>query len=198
MEARGNIEQALADSLKVLAARTPFEKITIKQITDGAGVIRVTFYNHFQDKYDLLEWIVKNEIIKPVDILLTNGMYSEAVKLMFGNLKKEQGFYMRVADMQGQNSFPEIVERNINVLIMNVLPEQTAKPSAYPWLIPGHVAAYYAHSLTFLLLSWIRRGMEEPPEEMSGIYEYMVSHSLWDVIRDMESNEKFVCRTDLV
>ena len=52
-EEKKDVELALAESLKSLVARTPFEKITIKQITDGAGVIRVTFYNHFQDKYDL-------------------------------------------------------------------------------------------------------------------------------------------------
>ena len=51
-EEKKDVELALAESLKKLMVRTPFEKITIKQITDGAGVIRVTFYNHFQDKYE--------------------------------------------------------------------------------------------------------------------------------------------------
>ena len=92
MEDKRNIEQAMADSLKVLAVKMPFEKITIKQITDGAGVIRVTFYNHFQDKYDLLEWIVKNDIISPVRILLANNMYREALILMFTNMQKERKF----------------------------------------------------------------------------------------------------------
>ena len=35
----------------------PVEKITIKQITDGAGVIRPTFITISSDKYGLLEWI---------------------------------------------------------------------------------------------------------------------------------------------
>ena len=52
LEGKKDIEKALAHSLKELVVRMPFEKITIKQIADGAGVIRVTFYNHFQDKYD--------------------------------------------------------------------------------------------------------------------------------------------------
>lgn len=39
---------ALAESLKSLMMRMPFEKITIKDITDEANVIRTTFYNHFQ------------------------------------------------------------------------------------------------------------------------------------------------------
>ena len=48
------IDLALAESFKELASRHPIEKITIKDITDKAGVIRPTFYNHFQDKYSLV------------------------------------------------------------------------------------------------------------------------------------------------
>jgi len=40
-----DIDQLLADSLKQLASKKLLEKITIKEITDLAGVIRPTFYN---------------------------------------------------------------------------------------------------------------------------------------------------------
>ena len=46
-----DVERRLMDSFKALVRQYPVEKITIKQITDGAGVIRPTFYNHFHDKY---------------------------------------------------------------------------------------------------------------------------------------------------
>ena len=49
----------LTASFRELVLQIPFEKITIKMITDGAGVIRPTFYKHFQDKYEVLEWILK-------------------------------------------------------------------------------------------------------------------------------------------
>ena len=71
----------MAESLKLLMKSESFDKITIKQITDGAGVIRITFYNHFQDKYDLLGWIVRKQVIEPSQILLDNGMYKEALRL---------------------------------------------------------------------------------------------------------------------
>ena len=47
----------IGESLKVLMRNHPFEKITIKMITDEAGVIRPTFYNYFCDKYEVVEWI---------------------------------------------------------------------------------------------------------------------------------------------
>ena len=64
------IDTVLAESLKELSESRPLEKITIKEITDKVGVIRPTFYNHFQDKYELLEWIITTELLEPIKYLL--------------------------------------------------------------------------------------------------------------------------------
>lgn len=44
-------------SLKKLLLQKPLPKITINDITDDCGVSRMTFYYHFKDIYDLVEWI---------------------------------------------------------------------------------------------------------------------------------------------
>ena len=71
-QGRNAIDTLLAESLKELTIKQPIEKITIKEITDKAGVIRPTFYNHFQDKYELLEWIIRTELLEPVTPLIQN------------------------------------------------------------------------------------------------------------------------------
>ena len=58
----------LAESFKELACQYPIEKITIREITDRAGVIRTTFYNHFQDKYELLEFLTDGQHIFPLSL----------------------------------------------------------------------------------------------------------------------------------
>ena len=68
-QGKREIDQLLADSFKELACQNPIEKITIKEITDRAGVIRTTFYNHFQDKYEMLELIISKQIL---DLYLIN------------------------------------------------------------------------------------------------------------------------------
>ena len=50
-------KRALAASLKKLAAKKPLDKITVIDITEDCGVNRQTFYYHFQDIFDLVEWI---------------------------------------------------------------------------------------------------------------------------------------------
>ena len=61
-------------SFRELILKTPFDKITIKMITDGAGVIRPTFYKHFQDKYGILEYILQKEIREKIDVLIENQL----------------------------------------------------------------------------------------------------------------------------
>ena len=135
-EEKKDVEQALAESLKELVQRMSFDKITIKKITDGAGVIRVTFYNHFQDKYDLLGYILQTEILEPVGILLKNNMYREALTLIFTNLKKDSAFYEKAFRIEGQNSFEQISEECIYKLLLELFSERSSgKPHPkHPWL----------------------------------------------------------------
>ncbi|MDO4621057.1 MAG: TetR/AcrR family transcriptional regulator C-terminal domain-containing protein [Lachnospiraceae bacterium] len=186
MEERRDIEQDLADSLKRLALTIPFEKITIRQITDGAGVIRVTFYNHFKDKYDLLEWIIQTEILTPVGILLNNHMYRDALILIFSNLQKEKDFYTHVVNLEGQNSFQDIVRNSIRKLLLELFTVQALHSAEkHPWLTSDYLAAYYAESMTFVVINWIKNGMTISAEEVSTIYEYIARRSMWDVLEEL-------------
>ena len=63
MERKGEVtKRQLADSFKELMLKGPFDKITIRMITEQAGVIRPTFYNYFQDKYEVMEWLLDEEV----------------------------------------------------------------------------------------------------------------------------------------
>ena len=49
-------KRALEQSLKNLLQQKPLSKITISDITEDCGISRMTFYYHFKDIYDLVEW----------------------------------------------------------------------------------------------------------------------------------------------
>jgi len=54
----------LMDAFLKLTIKKDFKDITIKDITDEATVNRATFYSHFQDKYDLMDTVITEEIIE--------------------------------------------------------------------------------------------------------------------------------------
>jgi hypothetical protein len=52
-------------------------------------------------------------------------------------------------------------------------------------MTPDMIAEYYAQSMTFVVMTWIRRDMVVPPEEMAKVYQYIVHRSMDDVINEM-------------
>ncbi|WP_312694751.1 TetR/AcrR family transcriptional regulator C-terminal domain-containing protein [Caproiciproducens sp.] len=66
MEYASQTKQQLANSLKELMGRTPFNKITVQNVTSNCGLNRQTFYYHFKDMYELLSWIYHNDIFNEV------------------------------------------------------------------------------------------------------------------------------------
>ena len=82
MDAKSLTYALIADAFKRLVEKKDFNKITVKMIAAESGIMRSTFYNYFQDKYEILEWIVKSEISDKVIILIEKEMYVEALSLM--------------------------------------------------------------------------------------------------------------------
>ena len=60
MDVSEKMKYKLANAMKELLVHTPVDKITVKQIVDQCDVTRPTFYRHFKDKYDLINWNLYN------------------------------------------------------------------------------------------------------------------------------------------
>ena len=56
-------KQALSNCFERTYGRSSFEKIRIADICKRCGMNRKSFYYHFKDKYDLLNWIFDTEFI---------------------------------------------------------------------------------------------------------------------------------------
>ena len=55
-------KRLLTDSLKRQMEQKPLNKISIREICDGCGVNRQTFYYHFADIYDQVRGMYEQEI----------------------------------------------------------------------------------------------------------------------------------------
>lgn len=121
-------QQLLINSFKELMLDYPFEKITIKMITDGAGVIRPTFYNHFRDKYEMFEVILDDELFNSLQNLMNIHMTKEAKKMIFTYFDQHRSFYEKAFGITGQNSFREILTKKIIVLFYYAVDYENAHP----------------------------------------------------------------------
>jgi probable dihydroxyacetone kinase regulator len=184
-KAKGETKQLLADSLKkIMLDDVSFEKITIKDITSGAGLIRPTFYNHFQDKYELLEWIFYYEIIEPSYILLDTWMIDEALRLILIKIENEKEFFQKACKVKGQNSFENMVFNGLYAWSLQLIKKCGERLPALEnsWLTPENISRYYANSLGFIIQIWITNGFPASADEMMQICKHLASHPPEDII----------------
>ena len=186
MNNKPGIDEALAASFKELADKRPLEKITIKEITDCAGVIRPTFYNHFQDKYELMEWIINTELLLPMRPLIEAGMIKEGMTLLFTNIGKDRVYYGKAVKMDGPISFHQIAMKAVQQFLEQILGEMTSgKSPRHAWLSTEVISTYYAQSMVFAAEEWIKGNMDLDPAEMAEAYLYIMSRSFTDIINEM-------------
>lgn len=187
MQSRKKVDFLLAESFKSLARKTPIDKITIKEITDKAGVTRITFYNHFQDKYELLDWIIQVEVLEPVIPLIKEGHIQNALIQIFTNILNDKEFFLKVVKLEGTNTYEKTISKYIKEILLTVINEKAGnKKEVKKGLTSELIAEYYAQSMAFIVMKWAEMGMTVSPEQMTELFRYITSHSLDEIIADME------------
>ena len=100
-------KNALAESLKLLMQTIPFAKISVNDICEHCGISRKSFYYHFKDKYDLVNWIFYSEYMQ----ILADKDYDDGWSCLFDiydYLYHNKDFYIKAFAICGQNSFKEL------------------------------------------------------------------------------------------
>lgn len=171
-------KQAMYHALKKLITTKSINKITIKDITDTCGLNRQTFYYHFKDIYDLLEWSFQEEF-RFIDSYLQKPEYTWE-EIFAGSVKYiSQNKYICQCIVCGlardqlilslHNSIYEIVRK----IILHSLP-QNQIPEKYL----DFTARFYTYALSNYLFDWVKNGMLETPEEVIDNFIFVVNHSL--------------------
>lgn len=113
-------KRALANSLKELMAEQPFDKINVAQICERWNMNRKSFYYHFKDKYDLVNWIFDTEFIMLLKKEHLGTKYQERwafiekINLYF---YQNHAFYRKALQIKGQNSFSDHFREYIRPLL---------------------------------------------------------------------------------
>ena len=163
-------KKAMADSLKALTKEKSFDRISVGEITERAGVNRQTFYYHFKDKYELLEWIYDTEIVAPNLSELSFDNWDEKLCNSMNLLRKNKSFYMdtvRHADEYLTRVFLEKAE-SIFQSAIEIVSEQIPEKSRLDEESEGLLARFFAYGFCGTIIEWIDTGMRESPEHLTG------------------------------
>jgi probable dihydroxyacetone kinase regulator len=180
-------QQQLIASFKNLMLDYPFKKITIKMITEQAGVIRPTFYNHFRDKYEIFEVILDQELINSLYDLINIDMIEEATKMIFAYIEKNRKFYQKAFEVTGQNSFEEILTNKIKYLMAHGIEQrETQTIEAASILTKEQLVQYFSTNLVMVIKMWLQsnQSSDVTADEIFEAYTFLVTHDFQDFFED--------------
>lgn len=107
---------------------TPFAKITVSDICAKCNMNRKSFYYHFKDKFDLVNWIYDVEYLSHVQIG-ENLIGWDSVLHLCDYFYENKDFYRKVMKVEDQNSFinhfRDIVSPLMEEDIREILGEKT-------------------------------------------------------------------------
>jgi len=156
-------KKAIAHGFKELMKEKVFDKITIQDITRVCGLNRQTFYYHFQDKYELVDWIFYNEAITLISDDLTYKNWDQKVLVLLHHMKKESHFYVNTLKISMESGFQEylfrVTKELFGSLILQIYEQIEMEEIEF-------IASFYAFGISGTIIFWARNGMKETPEEL--------------------------------
>lgn len=159
------VKEWMVDSLLLLMKTTPYEKITITQITQKAGVPRMTYYRNYFSKEEILdsytEYLTEKfaSVTRSIEVINNKNYFKALFEFCIDyidyldTLMKDKKFYIIL----------EAINRNIDKI--------TSKNQEI------YYYKYYAGAIYNILMSWLQNGAKESSEEMATNLEQLISNS---------------------
>lgn len=106
-------KKALATSLKELTKEKPLSKITIKDICVKSEMNRKSFYYHFKDKNDLINWIFDYDVAQ----IVKDNNRVESQRKVLDYLYENKSFYKKAFRQEDQNCLADHIKEKMMPVI---------------------------------------------------------------------------------
>ncbi|MEE8808276.1 MAG: TetR/AcrR family transcriptional regulator [Lactimicrobium sp.] len=155
------IQQYIAEALLLLMQKKPYEKITIGEITQKAGVNRSSYYRHFDTKEDIIRYV------------LMHIMQEYLAAYQSGKDKSFEAYTLQIfTTFYTHRKELLLIHRNhLSYLLLDVLNTcfkfdavKDEIGSARQFEISYHIGGIYNN-----MLLWMNHQMKETPEQIADI-----------------------------
>ena len=156
-------KRALEASLKSLLLQKPLSKITVTDITEDCGINRMTFYYHFKDIYDLVEWCCQEDASRALAGKKTYETWQQGLLQIFEAVRENKPFILNVYRSVSREQVENYLYKVTYALLDGVVEEQ-AQGMSVRQEDKAFLATLYQYMFVGLMLDWIKSDMKENPQ----------------------------------
>ena len=182
-------KEMLAESLMKLLARRTLDKITIQDIVDDCGYSRQTFYYHFHDIYDLIDWIFAAQTQELIEKCRACGSLDVGVEAVIAYMRENRRLILNVLRSVNGEKLLDNLYGSAQSIVLSALenhPGVQELSAEYREL----VAEGFKYALAGLLIDWMRAGIPEDlvnkVRTMKAVYIGALEYAL-DTVRGLQA-----------
>lgn len=183
-------KRALEDSLKNLLLQKPLNKITISDIAADCGINRMTFYYHFRDIYDLIEWICTEETARAVNGKKTYETWQQGFLQTFQMVLANKPFISNVYHSISHEKIEDYFYTITYDLLIGVV-EEKAVGMAVSQADKKFIADFYNFAFVGLLLDWIKKDMKEDPQIIIDRLSTLIHGEVSRALHNFQQNRSY-------
>ena len=180
------VQQDIIASFKQLMQEQEFDEISIAKIAAGARITRRSFYNHYTDKYDLVNRIFDQEVFPFVLNVTKINSWDQGSRFICNYLKENEAYYKKILPLQRQNclqeEFHKLTEQQMGLLIPETLQGRTLAKE--DWLF---LTEYYYNAYMGLMTTWVMAVYDFTTEEFVLRWRSLLENSLHNFLRDFST-----------
>lgn len=157
-------KRALAEAMKGLMTQRPFAKISVGDLCQLCCMNRKSFYYHFRDKYDLVNWIFQTEFLTTIQ----DGLHQSARTAMDSLCRyfyENRVFYFNALSVQGQDSFQDYFREILEPVIRGYALELFGTRGEDAEFFVN----FFCDALIVAILRWLSNRDCMPPEKFTSL-----------------------------
>ena len=160
----------LGNALKQLAHEKPFDKISVSDISTRCNVNRQTFYYHFQDKYECLEWIYSQECLLPLINEMNESNWEVCIEKILYVMENDKEFYLNTIK-ENPKVFIKLFINTSSNLFKNIF-DKCDEVKKSP-LNTAFASEFITMGIIGIIINWVLRGMKVPPVQIAEQFKIM-------------------------
>ena len=149
-----------AKAIKSLIKKQPLDKITVTDIVSTAGKTRQTFYRHFQDKYDLLEFCIQDveqELVTNINKKSYQNIqefYSNLVTSLLEYIADKKDVFVNILKHNSKSSLTEVFLNTCVNYISSRLKKEYQQ-GIYPIADIDVISHFYSGAVLSTIVWWL-------------------------------------------
>ena len=183
-------KRALEASLKNLLLKKPLDKITINDITEDCGINRMTFYYHFKDIYDLIEWCCVEDAKKALEGKKTYDTWQQGFLQIFEAVLDNKPFILNVYHSVSREQVELYLYKLTYDLLIGVVEEKSAGMNVRDE-DKKFIADFYKYAFVGLMLDWVKHDMKGDPHEIIEELSIVMHGNVTSALERFKTNKRF-------